>query len=86
MPPKTFEFDSSEIEDIDRMLHLTMHRNKNQHRLAKWWKSFQMLRRNIAKLVVELEECTRTQTKKSRVAVEDRVNFILEALISKCYR
>ncbi|KAE9374371.1 hypothetical protein N431DRAFT_503242 [Stipitochalara longipes BDJ] len=37
-----------------QLLHLTHHRNKNQHRLSKWYKSFSILRRQIAKLITEL--------------------------------
>jgi ribonuclease MRP protein subunit RMP1 len=38
-----------------QLLHLTHHRNKNQHRLSKWYKSFSVLRRQISKLITELE-------------------------------
>jgi ribonuclease MRP protein subunit RMP1 len=40
---------------IHQILHLTHHRNKNQHRLSKWYKPFSQLRRQVAKLVSELE-------------------------------
>lgn len=83
--PKPLEFDTSELEDINKMLHLTMHRNKNQHRLAKWWKFFQMLRRHLVKLQREIQDCVKTQKKASRVAVEERLAF-LQLLMPKFYR
>ncbi|KAE8450119.1 hypothetical protein EG329_006900 [Mollisiaceae sp. DMI_Dod_QoI] len=44
-----------ELSSITQILHLTHHRNKNQHRLTKWWKQFSILRRNISKLLLEVE-------------------------------
>jgi ribonuclease MRP protein subunit RMP1 len=38
------------------ILDLFNHRNKNQHRLSRWWKQFDMLRRGIRKLIAELED------------------------------
>ena len=40
---------------ISQILHLTHHRNKNQHRLTKWYKHLSILRRNISKLLSEVE-------------------------------
>ena len=31
------------------------HRNKNQHRLSKWWAQADMLRRQVRKMITELE-------------------------------
>ncbi|KAH6715227.1 hypothetical protein BKA61DRAFT_655519 [Leptodontidium sp. MPI-SDFR-AT-0119] len=45
----------TELTSITHLLHLTHHRNKNQHRLAKWWKAFSILRRQVGKLVAEVE-------------------------------
>jgi ribonuclease MRP protein subunit RMP1 len=44
-----------ELTSVHQILHLTHHRNKNQHRLSKWYKSFSQLRRQVAKLITELE-------------------------------
>lgn len=33
------------------------HRNKNQHRLSKWWAQADMLRRHVRKMLAELEGC-----------------------------
>lgn len=37
-----------------RLLHLTIHRNKNQHRRAKWWKWLAVLHKSVGKLLVLL--------------------------------
>jgi len=44
-----------ELTSIHQILHLTHHRNKNQHRLSKWYKSFSQLRRHVSKLILELD-------------------------------
>jgi ribonuclease MRP protein subunit RMP1 len=44
-----------DLTSIHQILHLTHHRNKNQHRLSKWYKPFSQLRRQVAKLIAELE-------------------------------
>jgi len=46
---------SQELTSITHLLHLFHHRNKNQHRLSKWWKSFSQLRRQTGKLLTEFE-------------------------------
>ncbi|CZT06090.1 uncharacterized protein RCO7_05134 [Rhynchosporium graminicola] len=48
-----------ELTSISQLLHLTHHRNKNQHRLAKWWKAFSVLRRQVGRLVAEVETLER---------------------------
>ena len=42
---------NSELREVERQLHLIYRRNKNQHRLQKWWKWFGLLRRSIKKLL-----------------------------------
>ncbi|TAQ83712.1 hypothetical protein B7494_g7963 [Chlorociboria aeruginascens] len=44
----------SELKSLSQILQLFHHRNKNQHRVARWWHPFSELRRCVAKLVVEL--------------------------------
>lgn len=39
------------------------HRNKNQHRLSKWWVEFDMLRRGVRKLSADLRACLEAQAK-----------------------
>jgi len=83
-----------ELYSIQEILHLAHHRNKNQHRLAKWWKFLSQLRRHIAKLITELgnEFPAKTQSlgkerksDESRETVLQRVVFLDEHLIPRCY-
>ena len=46
------------------LLHLLFYRNKNQHRLSKWWKDLSLLRSNVRKLISELESLQELQTGK----------------------
>lgn len=39
------------------------HRNKNQHRLSKWWAQFDMLRRGARKLAADLRACLESQAR-----------------------
>ena len=87
-----------ELHTISQLLHLTHHRNKNQHRLSKWYKSFSVLRRSIAKLVSELESFEQSlkfssgkkgeegkYVKAAREKVEDRVRFLEDRLMERCF-
>lgn len=80
-----------ELSSIIQILHLTYHRNKNQHRLAKWWKEFSQLRRNVMKFSHEIEQESKLKSLESkhaeaaRIAVEQRVAFLEESLIPSCY-
>ncbi|KAH8821500.1 hypothetical protein F5884DRAFT_850727 [Xylogone sp. PMI_703] len=44
------------LPPVHDLLNLANHRNKNQHRLSKWWKEFSQLRRHIGKLIAELSD------------------------------
>jgi ribonuclease MRP protein subunit RMP1 len=81
-----------------QLLHLTHHRNKNQHRLSKWYKWFSILRRQISKLITELENLETAETysskkyleeskyvKAARERVEVRVAFLRERVIGDAY-
>jgi ribonuclease MRP protein subunit RMP1 len=81
-----------------QLLHLTHHRNKNQHRLSKWYKWFSTLRRQISKLITELETLETAETysskkkgeenkyvKAARERVEVRVAFLRERVIGDAY-
>jgi len=82
-----------ELSSISQILSAAAHRNKNQHRLAKWWKPFSVLRRNLYKLISELETLSANEerlgeTKKttaSREVVERRAEFMVEWVVPKCY-
>jgi ribonuclease MRP protein subunit RMP1 len=43
------------------------HRNKNQHRLSKWWAQFDMLRRGARKLAADLRACLESQARASTI-------------------
>ncbi|KAL2067877.1 hypothetical protein VTL71DRAFT_15975 [Oculimacula yallundae] len=107
------------LQSISQLLHLTHHRNKNQHRLAKWYKAFSVLRRQVGKLVNEVETLERVVKFSStggedgkagrkgrkeegeredgkgreeskyvlaaREKVEERVEFMEEWVVPKCY-
>jgi ribonuclease MRP protein subunit RMP1 len=45
------------------ILDLFAHRNKNQHRLSKWWAQFDMLRRGARKLLADMQACLESQAK-----------------------
>jgi len=66
------------LEADERILHLVYHRNKNQHRLAKWWKWLSMLKRSVANLLMELQ-----------LHDKHRANFrakhIRETLLPRCH-
>jgi ribonuclease MRP protein subunit RMP1 len=82
-----------------QLLHLTHHRNKNQHRLSKWYKPFSQLRRQVAKLIseigaLEIAETYSTKGKSNeenkyvaaaREKVEVRVKFMREWLVGECF-
>jgi ribonuclease MRP protein subunit RMP1 len=81
-----------------QLLHLTHHRNKNQHRLSKWYKWFSILRRQISKLITELETLETAEAyssknkreenkyvKAARERVEVRVAFLREQVIGDAY-
>ncbi|KAI9049528.1 hypothetical protein LZ554_006557 [Drepanopeziza brunnea f. sp. 'monogermtubi'] len=90
-----------ELTSISQLLHLTHHRNKNQHRLAKWYKPFSQLRRQVGRLLPELEalevaerfsvsgnengEAEGKYVRAARERVERRVCFLEEWIVEKCY-
>ncbi|KAI9835306.1 MAG: hypothetical protein M1819_002450 [Sarea resinae] len=84
MPPTLVEANRLELEDISRILHLFHHRNKNQHRLAKWWKWFSMLWRSLQKLLVEASRANISG--KDMVRFQARVGHLHAVLVPKCYR
>jgi ribonuclease MRP protein subunit RMP1 len=84
----------SELLSISQTLHLFHHRNQNQHRLAKWYKSLTQLRSHISRLILELETLDTALTYSSeeskyvqaaRETVEDRVKFMRTWLEERAY-
>jgi len=77
------------------IIHPCYHRNKNQHRVAKWWKSFSMLHRHTKKLIFELEDLERDEkfadgkenrfVRKSRERVEEHAEYLGEWIEGRCY-
>ncbi|RDW70316.1 hypothetical protein BP5796_08713 [Coleophoma crateriformis] len=45
----------TELASLSNLLCLSHHRNKNQHRLSRWWAQFSQLRRCISKLETEIQ-------------------------------
>jgi ribonuclease MRP protein subunit RMP1 len=69
---------------VQHLLHLTAHRNKNQHRIAKWWASFSILRRQLGKLITALENPDAAFRAK-KIEIEKRVGFLREEIVPRCY-
>ncbi|KFY18481.1 hypothetical protein V493_08586 [Pseudogymnoascus sp. VKM F-4281 (FW-2241)] len=69
---------------IQHLLHLTAHRNKNQHRIAKWWASFSILRRQLGKLITALENLDAVFRAK-KIEIEKRVIFLKDEVVPRCY-
>ncbi|KAF7935410.1 uncharacterized protein EAE97_008317 [Botrytis byssoidea] len=82
---------------LTHLLHLTHHRNKNQHRLSKWYISFGILRRQVSRLLSiipeHVMESSRGKVKgkaRERKEREERelqslVRFIQEDVVPGCY-
>lgn len=54
--PSSISYTQRELVSLNQLLHLAHHRNRNQHRLSKWYKSLSTFRRQIAKLLLEVKE------------------------------
>ncbi|KAF7897986.1 uncharacterized protein EAF01_008952 [Botrytis porri] len=82
---------------LTQLLHLTHHRNKNQHRLSKWYISFGIFRRQVSRLLSiipeHVMESSRGKVKgkaRERKEREERelqrlVRFIQEEVVPGCY-
>ncbi|KAH6684164.1 hypothetical protein B0J14DRAFT_572277 [Halenospora varia] len=81
------------LTTLQQTLHLLHHRNKNQHRLAKWYKSLSQFRRQIPKLTAEIEayEAAHAIKKesayvmKARDALRARIEFLRERCVGRWY-
>ncbi len=67
-----------ELQEVSKLLQLVFHRNKNQHRLAKWWKWLSILKRSVRKLLHEIAG-------KETEAVKTRVCYMAELLVPRCH-
>jgi ribonuclease MRP protein subunit RMP1 len=91
MPPKP-PLDPTQLkllhDDLD-LLHLLFHRNKNQHRLLKWWQWIATLRRNLNKLLAEHDLITKAKTTPDRNAAvtkyKERVTFMRRVVVPSAY-
>ncbi|KAK8056595.1 hypothetical protein PG993_001822 [Apiospora rasikravindrae] len=54
------------IRPVQPLLAGFHHRNKNQHRVATWWASFNMLRRHVTKWTDELDQQAKARPKKRK--------------------
>ncbi|KAK8114996.1 hypothetical protein PG999_007065 [Apiospora kogelbergensis] len=54
------------IRPLQPLLAGFNHRNKNQHRVATWWASFNMLRRHVTKWADELDQQAKSRPPKKR--------------------
>ncbi|MCJ1260226.1 hypothetical protein MMC22_000085 [Lobaria immixta] len=66
------------LQATSKLLQLLHHRNKNQHRHAKWWKWLAMLKRCVNKLIQELKASDQT-------TANFRTSYMKNILIPKCY-
>ncbi len=98
IPPHQQLLARKERQDLittHQLLHLTFHRNKNQHRRAKWWKWLALLRKAVGGLVEMLGE-GREDAKsgdggpagagKWEEEWEQRVKYLREWIVPKCFR
>lgn len=91
MPPKP-PLDPAQLkllrDDLD-LIHLLFHRNKNQHRLLKWWQWIATLRRNLSKLLFEHDLITTAKTTPNRNAAvanyKARLEFMRKIVVPSAY-
>lgn len=69
---------------IAQLLHLIIFRNKNQHRITKWWGSLTLLHRNLKRLIEALES-PEAGFRKNREATLKLVTFLKEQIVPRCY-
>ncbi|KAK8089395.1 hypothetical protein PG997_004356 [Apiospora hydei] len=86
------------IRPLQTLLAGFNHRNKNQHRVATWWASFNMLRRHVTKWADDLDQQAKARPKKrkrttttnqggdgSSGPAEVRALWLRDVLMPKCY-
>ena len=70
--------DVNQLQGVSQILHLIHHRNKNQHRHSHWWKWLAMLKRSIARLIIDIGHGN-----VERASV--RIKYMNEFLLPRCY-
>ncbi|KAI5854750.1 hypothetical protein BZA05DRAFT_248982 [Tricharina praecox] len=77
------------LRDDSDLLHLLTHRNKNQHRLLKWWQWLSTLRRHLRKLLAEHDAITAAKTTPNRNSAlakfKDRLGFMRKVVVPNAY-
>ncbi|KAK7951760.1 uncharacterized protein PG986_007488 [Apiospora aurea] len=89
------------IRPLQPLLAGFNHRNKNQHRVATWWASFNMLRRHVTKWADDLDQQAKARPKKRKRTptttttnqggdgsggpAEARALWLRDVLMPKCY-
>lgn len=73
--------DANGLHEVSNLLELVYRRNKNQHRVANWWRQLSMLRRRVAQLAQGLEHVD------LKVApVRTRIHHMQTTVLPRCYR
>lgn len=67
-----------------QLLHLTVHRNQNQHRITKWWGNLQLLRRNVKRLV-EMLSSKEAEFRKGKMAMLKMCQWLETEIIPRVY-
>ncbi|CCE61226.1 hypothetical protein TPHA_0A01430 [Tetrapisispora phaffii CBS 4417] len=70
-----------ELHQEYRLIHLLYHRNKNQHRIAIWWKWFSILKRSCSKVVEILQR--RSLTGRNVTKLYNLIHKFLKQQINK---
>ena len=69
---------------VQQLLHLTVHRNKNQHRITKWWGNLQLLRRNVKRLV-EILSSKEAEYRREKEALLKMASWMETEIIPRVY-
>ena len=69
---------AKELAEIQKLLSLAWHRNKNQHRRSRWWGEFGVLRRGVGRLMAEVEG-------REAEGVGKRIEFLREEVMPRCW-
>ncbi|ONH68110.1 Ribonuclease MRP protein subunit RMP1 [Cyberlindnera fabianii] len=70
------------LEHEYSLLRLLHHRNKNQHRVATWWKHLNTLKRDLTKLLA-MNRCVSLTSRQSAVMLAYKIRHVD---VTKCYR
>lgn len=86
------------LTDLSTLLHLLHHRNKNQHRLASWYRHFGTFRRHLSRLLTHYTTLLavpethaarhrkKTQDVTTRAKITAELDFWTEAMVAKWCR